>query len=290
MDLISRPSKRIRVSLHSLIFPHSHRSEITSDHIKQIRRSFRASGVVQSLNAIPAKLPIEGLTQAAIESNEIITLNINCLHGRARIEAAKNYLVGDNAWWYVDLYSTLTEEEEAYLIQGSIQRENLDGEIIKNVLLGNKRWEAHLDDNKNGRSHKITLLGRMKKEVNADLWHALQRLTPFDGLWEEPFSFGAFSNTALTPLQEPLVKYLKAIYDFWSELPVGSTDRNTISLLSLMCPRVSTDCDRIYSLFQAGSIFTNLIDPHLRRTALDIVLNTDYAMIPTLGSLHKNLA
>jgi len=69
-----------------------------------------------------------------------------------------------------------------------------------------------------------------------ELSERFYKLQPFEGLWDEGVHIGSFGNLSPFQMKPQVIKYLDAIYSFWSSLPPGSADTDTVRLLHLLCP------------------------------------------------------
>ncbi|TAQ83715.1 hypothetical protein B7494_g7958 [Chlorociboria aeruginascens] len=106
--------------------------------------------------------------------------HLTCLHGRHRIQAAREILPPTDAWWAVDLYladahpelrTTLVEEyaNEAKPSDGEIYRKVWQYEREGNVCF-TKRWKAHLSD------HGRRGLRQLRDHGDGDTLHKLFNL------------------------------------------------------------------------------------------------------------------
>ena len=113
-----------RIKLEMLYFRWNEPRELDTKNVEKLKACFRKSGCRRLLvqNHIPAiideqclntAIQSSGITAAMLTNNyekeypELIlpaTYQLLCLHGRHRIQAAKEYLSPRDKWWTVDLY------------------------------------------------------------------------------------------------------------------------------------------------------------------------------------------
>lgn len=124
-DKLSKYKGTARISLEHLHFPHPCR-QVDYRIIYQLKRDFEGEGCIKDdpnnrvpaviddeiLNAGLEKLQISIDTFTATSKNKPPLLQLGrdvrleCLHGKHRILAAKDFLDVPDRWWMVDLYST----------------------------------------------------------------------------------------------------------------------------------------------------------------------------------------
>ena len=113
-----------RVRLKTLHFPGDALSVINRKNVKRLKKIFAIEGCLRwkTENHVPAIIGADDLEKAIQQSmttseqllnpprGEYVELvfpadyRLECLHGRHRIQAAKESLWSENRWWTVDLY------------------------------------------------------------------------------------------------------------------------------------------------------------------------------------------
>lgn len=168
------------------------------------------------------------------------------------------------------------------LIRGSMfQSKYSDGLIMRSILQGEKAWWGAV-----GESKKKTMKRLLS---NLTVLPALKKLVQYDGLWVEEAGWGNLSSvSSLSGHETEITKYIKAIAAFWGSLPEGSCDDTTAANLELLCPKVPVEKKRILTMFKNRLLFQRLPDGE-RYRALELVLDTKYALIPTIRSFVNNL-
>ena len=96
---------------------------LNQKNIKRLEKIFELEGCLRldPEHHIPVIIDLETLTQSLDQSDvrrgELFTsttppelllprrYRVNCLHGRHRVAAARNFLFASDRWWTVDLYS-----------------------------------------------------------------------------------------------------------------------------------------------------------------------------------------
>lgn len=117
-----------RVRLESLHFEWNEPRELSRKNVERLKEIFRTENVrrLEPSNHIPAVVD-ETVLDAAARASEVLAENLLsnpdngppflkisphnrliCLHGRHRIQAAREILPPTDAWWTVDLYLTGT--------------------------------------------------------------------------------------------------------------------------------------------------------------------------------------
>ena len=113
-----------RVSLDVFHFPRDQPRELDTKHVEFLKGCFRKEGCrpLEIRNRVPAVIE-QHFLEAAIRSSgisarELLTnqpngcpelvfpagFQLQCLHGRHRIQAAREFLSPRDKWWAVDLY------------------------------------------------------------------------------------------------------------------------------------------------------------------------------------------
>ncbi|KAK3167632.1 hypothetical protein OEA41_010759 [Lepraria neglecta] len=204
--------------------------------------------------------------------------NLDCLHGKYRIAAAKSFLyLPDDKWWTVDLYSDRLSQTLRRDIREDYanSRNFCDGDIFRQIRYcqlnhddaGEGRWWARLSDSK-------------RKDVKS-----LQRSKELKPL--------ALALDELLPLlnvkcPEELRHYVHHIRDYWLRVLDKNhelkplVDFGTIRLLQIRNPWASAvDNDVVKDLMRDHILFPLITDLNLRSRILKNILATD-CIIPSL--------
>ncbi|KAL5352248.1 hypothetical protein ACLOAV_002195 [Pseudogymnoascus australis] len=175
------------------------------------------------------------------------SFHLECLHGRHRIEAGREFLDPGNDWWTVDLYlSDLNVDLKTCLVEEySNEEKPSDGEIYYKMrryhfqrnFSFEMRWKARL---RGKRQQYLLTLTR-----NEAMTAAFDDLLDIPGLW------GGMKITTLHKMMAlkcdtELLHYLRRIKQVWSDLvsgnkaAMGKIDQATVKALELKAPRAST--------------------------------------------------
>ena len=121
------------------------------------------------------------------------SVSLRCLHGRHRIEAARQHLALTGKWWVVNLYveDHLSEPSRLTLRSESQNSKSFfDGDIYRQLRIcqqlgdqgGKKKWLSRLSDVK--RRDVLQLEKRAEKCLRTnDFQQTLDSLIPYRGLW-----------------------------------------------------------------------------------------------------------
>jgi hypothetical protein len=112
-----------RVSIESIYFERNRSHELDIRHVETLKDHFRANGChrLEVRNHIPAIIDQQdldvALEAAKTSAEELLNRpakyyrelvfpvrSLECLHGRHRIEAGRDFLSPCDSWWTVDLY------------------------------------------------------------------------------------------------------------------------------------------------------------------------------------------
>ena len=154
-----------------------------------------------------------------------------------------------------------------------------DGEVLRSMLKGERYPAVHPRTEKMA---ELLLQPNIKTE--------LLKLIEYEGLWTHgSYYISSLSSvSSLCGHESEIIKYLKAIEEFWGSLPTGAQDETTVSQLNLRCPSVPQDAKEIEKMFQRDVLFQN-IPAHRRSLALTQVLCSNFVFIPTIQSLFDHL-
>lgn len=115
----------------------------------------------------------------------------------------------------------------------------------------------------------------------------LKNLIKYQGLWTQDTALASLSSVSSLPGHEhEIIKYLKAINEFWGLLPDGAADKETVRRLNLLCPFAPQDATTIKDMFDENHLFQD-IPAKDKKDALDKVLNSNFVFIPTFHSLNQ---
>ena len=294
MPAITNPSRdgptptlvrRLRVRLSAIKFPES---VLDESKVAALQSIFNDQILDRSSNAIPADIADVDIPNLDHE-NSILNIDdeniiIKCLNGKHRVAAARKTLSETDQWWFVDVFR-LTLQQRTELIGGASNTscEHQLGLTLRKALLEDSSFEKDLNDHPG----ILKVVHSLKKRP--EVWNKLVALLPYEGLWTGKFHIGNFKAIHYVDgLQPELLRYLGTIYDFWSALPEGSQDPETVSSLHLLCPQVDRDRSTIISMFGSGLLF-NKLGPDQRQHALETVLNSNHSMINTMWSFFSTL-
>ncbi|KAL2049567.1 hypothetical protein ABVK25_010146 [Lepraria finkii] len=220
-------------------------------------------------------------------------VELDCLHGKHRIAAAKKFLyLPDDKWWTVDLYADRLSHPLRRDIREDYanSRNFCDGDIFRQIRFcqinqdhaGEGRWWARLSDSKR---KDVKQLQRSKELKPLAL--ALDELLPYVGFWPG-LRLGTFHRLLNVKCPEELRHYVHHIRDYW--LPVLDhnhelkplVDFGTVRLLQTRNPWASAvDNDVVKDLMRDHILFPLITDFNLRSRILKNILATD-CIIPSL--------
>ncbi|KAK6380192.1 hypothetical protein LTS17_005381 [Exophiala oligosperma] len=190
---------------------------------------------------------------------------LTCLHGRHRIQAARETLDPTDAWWTVDFYlkdsdpdlrTTLAEEY-------SNEVKPSDGEIYRKIRLyereGNicfkKRWKARLS------THGQRGLRQLFGHRDGELAVAFDNLLDIPGLWDG-MRISTIHKVMSMKCDEEVLHYLEHIRKVWHTLLRGNradlqkVDQITVKALEGRAPRYSRkDALLLQGQLLSGQIF-----------------------------------
>ncbi|KAB8226960.1 uncharacterized protein BDW43DRAFT_317277 [Aspergillus alliaceus] len=117
------------------------------------------------------------------------------------------------------------------------------------------------------------------------IMRALDRLTPFPGLWADiSFAFPRRLVECACPME--ICNYLNSIYGIWStafEEESIHVDVNSVRLVENLMPESTADKQLIESLMDNGTLFPSLGDENIRKSVLQRLLETKGRIL----SLHS---
>ncbi|CAI6337035.1 unnamed protein product [Periconia digitata] len=309
-----------RVHLRSLDFSHNltqqkHR-EISKKNVDRLRNIFSRNGCLrlQEENFINATVDAESLgdamANAKITQASLLQLragsdlpllsfrHLQCLSGAHRIEAAKEFLDGNDQWWVVRLFSNNTPQPilsrviELY----SNEQKPSDGDIFRKIRLYHRErdttsenlWWSYLDHSK-----PKDLSQLLNKESMAS---AFDSLIEIPGLWAG-VRLGTLQRLLALKCDEEMIRYLKHIKWVWDAiLSCGNTKLDgsvvnalTVEKLELLCPKYSqSDKKTILQLMEENVLFPSVRDAEVRRKLFMNICSSP-VLIPSLRTFFETL-
>ncbi|KAL6242584.1 hypothetical protein RBB50_010230 [Rhinocladiella similis] len=274
-----------RVRLENLHFEWNEPRELNRKNVERLKEIFRTENVhrLEPRNHIPAVVE-EAELDAATRASEVLAENllsnpddgppwlkfppshrVSCLHGRHRIQAARETLPPTDAWWTVDLYLTDSNPElRTTLVEEYANEEKpSDGEIYRKIRQyereGNvcfkKRWKARLSD------HGRRGLRQLFDHGNGELAAAFDRLLDIPGLWDG-MRISTLHKMIGMKCDEEVLHYLEHVGKVWHGLLRGDkvalrkVDQATVKALELRAPRYSRqDALLLQGQLLSGQIF-----------------------------------
>nr|KAK5449229.1 hypothetical protein LTR18_002318 [Exophiala xenobiotica] len=217
-----------------------------------------------------------------------VGVRLTCLHGRHRIQAAREFLSPRDKWWIADLYlagkcttsqgGTLTSiwTDSSSDVQRSLIEEYANETIPPDGEIYRKIRHYHFQRNYSFECRWwARLRGCRARNLKSLLSHP-EIAAGFDALLDVP---GLWSGMQLTTLHKMLalrtddtpppeidpwqeiLNYLEHIRKFWYDLledpsALSQIDDQTVRFVELRAPRASTrDAEEIQSKLQVGQIF-----------------------------------
>ncbi|ETN44455.1 uncharacterized protein HMPREF1541_10636 [Cyphellophora europaea CBS 101466] len=275
-----------RVRLEHMHFEWNETRELNRKNVQRLREVFRTENVrrLEPRNHIPAvvdQAELDSALQLSKCSAETLLSNTNaeppelkfparhrvtCLHGRHRVQAARETLPPTDAWWVVDFYlkdsnpgfrTTLIEEysNEEKPSDGEIYRKIRQYEREGNICF-KKRWKALLS--KHGRRSLQQLSNHREGELAA----AFDNLLDIPGLWAG-MRISTLHKIMQMKCDEEVIHYLFHIKNIWDGLlrrdkaALQRVDEATVEALETRAPRCSRqDALLLEGQLLSGQIFT----------------------------------
>ncbi|KAL4984462.1 hypothetical protein BDW68DRAFT_180652 [Aspergillus falconensis] len=263
------------------IYYHSE-SKLDSVKLDRLRRIFRKDGcrrldirnhatAVVSREVLETSLSNAGVSQKALLTNppnqfpvlRFESGQLQCLHGRHRIEVGKELLPPTDRWWTFDIYlSDMSAELRTSLLEEySNEKPPTDGEVYRKIrqyenehnTRFRKRWWSRLTPNKEKRLKALL--------AHEEFRDAFDKLLPIPGLWCG-LRIGSLAKLMAVKCDEEILNYLGFIQEFWSSIvaPDGlmRVDQQTVERLQLMAPGVSAaDSREVHGLVISGQVFSD---------------------------------
>ncbi|KFX95974.1 hypothetical protein V490_03610 [Pseudogymnoascus sp. VKM F-3557] len=305
-----------RISLDVLFFRQDQPREPNKRQADFLVDCFRKEGChrLPFCNHVPAIIDQESLdaamqrlgktADALLTNNEVpdypllefpTSFHLECLHGRHRIEAGREFLDPGDDWWTVDLYlSDLNVDLKTCLVEEySNEEKPSDGEIYYKMrryhfqrnFSFEMRWKARL---RGKRQQYLLTLTR-----NEAMTAAFDDLLDIPGLW------GGMKITTLHKMMAlkcdtELLHYLRHIKQVWSDLvggnkaAMGKIDQATVKALELRAPRASTaDAEFLRIRVRGGEVFSAFDD--CERDDIWSRLECVEGLIPSLATFFKDI-
>ncbi|KAF1948546.1 hypothetical protein CC80DRAFT_556252 [Byssothecium circinans] len=236
-----------RISLEVLHFQSNQPRELSQKNVERLKEIFRIEKIhrLNPRNHIPAVIhqsDLEDAIQASDTTAERLLSNpaneppllafpaghrLTCLHGRHRVQAARETLPPTDAWWTVDLYLADSNPalETTLVEEYSNEKKPSDGEIYCKIrqyeqernLCFKNRWKARLSD------HGRRALRQLQD--HEELTAAFDDLLGIPGLWDGMRISTLHKMTGMN-CDDVILHRLELIKEVWSKL-VG---RNKMAL------------------------------------------------------------
>ncbi|KAF1352972.1 hypothetical protein EJ07DRAFT_13857, partial [Lizonia empirigonia] len=309
---------RAKVPLDFLHFSEHSPRDVDRGNVQRLMGVFREEGVkrLQNEHHIPAVVGKDDLLSAVqLSGVSLVDLlnssqenpprltfsdgyRLRCLHGKHRIEAAKNSacLQGQDRWWTVTLYSEgmlspVIQAQRSLVEDYSSSRVFSDGLIFRKIVeyegpneFARQHWWSWLTD------CKKDILGRIfaHKEYNA----ALRKLIRIPALLDD-LKITVWHKIIATRSDEEFVHYFARIlttFDhicgreerLWSAL-----DRDSVLHVQSRCPGVSLDDQRFLQRLTHERRIFRAVDDTARQEIWKRLRGIEH-LIPTLGTLQKD--
>ncbi|OBT79449.1 hypothetical protein VF21_02102 [Pseudogymnoascus sp. 05NY08] len=221
--------------------------------------------------------------------------HLECLHGRHRIEAGREFLHPGDDWWTVDLYlSDLNVDLKTCLVEEySNEEKPSDGEIYYKMRRYHfqrnfnfeMRWKARLRGKRKG--YLLTLTR------NETLTAAFDDLLDIPGLWGG-MKISTLHTVMALKCDTELLHYLRRIKQVWSDLvrgnkaAMGKIDQATVKALEMRAPRASTaDAEFLRIRVRGGELFSAFDD--WERDDIWSRLTCVEGLIPSLATFFKDI-
>ncbi|KAH7033935.1 hypothetical protein B0J12DRAFT_766223 [Macrophomina phaseolina] len=294
-----------KVDLHSISMNYG--QETNPDTVKRLIKIFQTQGCARldPANHVPVLVEQSVLDQALRDANaspsdllqqfatNLPHINfppeykLTCVHGHHRLLAAEAYLLPEERWWCVDLYTSDISESTRERISDAYSNfgDCSDGEKFLQICRyqdredeeAKLRWTSRLSPNKQEILQKI--------QRTEWLFQALAKLTPFRGLWAD-FYLGQFRNILTWKCREEISRYLGEIYVVWSRITsdapsaVELIDSHTVRQLQGRVPKYSTqDQDAVRALFENGEAFPKVAEDSQRTIILRNIFSLDTIVV-----------
>ncbi|KAI9888420.1 MAG: hypothetical protein M1814_000482 [Vezdaea aestivalis] len=244
-----------------------------------------------------SNLGVDAIRRCAPEAAPELVLpaecSLQCLHGKHRVYAARQWLAPWDLWWAVDLYSSaLPERTRIHFREEYSNSQNFsDGEILRYVRLyrlrGDEReaarWVARLSENKQRSCRRLHSSPR--------LISAIDKLLPYGGLWPA-FQLGSMPTILSLRCEEEILCYLDHIRSLWSRVAEGfewTVDEPTVRLLQCRAPQAYLeDRQAIQELMDDRSVFSRAAESEARSCIATRLLATG-CMIPSLHTFFEDV-
>ncbi|KAH7330033.1 hypothetical protein BKA65DRAFT_404486, partial [Rhexocercosporidium sp. MPI-PUGE-AT-0058] len=270
-----------RIRLEVLHFPQNEPRELDQKNVERLKGYFEKGQCHRvGRNHIPAVIDQAQLSEALRDSKVSAKTLLNntdphpelkfpvgsqlhCLHGRHRIQAARESLKPRDSWWTVDLYLADADHKlkTALIEEYANEKPPSAGAIYCKIykyrqerdLYSEGRWRSRLSKND---TRCLKQLSR-----HPDLKAAFDDLLDLPGLWED-MRISTLSKVISMGCKENAVHYLKGIKDVWSQIfrhdkqAMRMLDHATVKAVELTSPKHSKrDAEMLHGQLVNGQIF-----------------------------------
>ncbi|PVH68124.1 hypothetical protein DL98DRAFT_475067, partial [Cadophora sp. DSE1049] len=274
-----------RIRLDVLHFPQNEPRELDQKNLERLKGYFKNGQCHRAeRNHIPAVIDQAQLSEVLRDSKVSAKTLLNntdphpmlkfpvgsqlhCLHGRHRIQAAREVLKPRESWWTVDLYLAGTCHHSSSRLKTALIEEYANekppsaGEIYCKIykytqerdLYSEGRWRSRLSEN------DTRCLDQLSR--HPDLKAGFDDLLDLPGLWGG-MRISTLSKVMSMGCSENAVHYLKGIKDVWSQIfhhdkqAMRMLDNATVKAVELTSPKHSKrDAQMLHGQLVSGRIF-----------------------------------
>ncbi|KAH0563187.1 hypothetical protein GP486_002246 [Trichoglossum hirsutum] len=301
------------IGLEVLCFRPDLRRDLDQNNVERLRRSFRTAGCnpLPLKNHIPAVINEDDLNTALITSgcsaqrlvdhtqSEYPELEfppgyqLECLHGKHRVQAARGIFPPGQGRWIVDLYSSDISKELGIILREEYSNEMKpnDGEIYRNMQLHRREGNFHCS-----MRWRAWLSGKREQNIEQLFGHhkfkaAFDKLLDIPGLWPG-MRITTLHKTFGSKIDEEALKYLKFIRDDWTDIVgkqgLGRVDPKTVKAVQMRAPGVfKEDRNALEYRIHNGEIFSHFANEE-REKIWDKLCALDH-LVPSLYTFFRDL-
>ncbi|KAL9129890.1 MAG: hypothetical protein Q9217_001790 [Psora testacea] len=242
-----------RVKIDKLVYTDNDVRQFDPRNKDRLVSIFRFQGCCRddAVHRVPALIEPELYHEA--DGNGFLDLStpVRCLHGRHRLEAAKEFLPVGDQWWTVDFFpQDVSADGKAAIRRRYANESNIsDGEIYRHLRLcvrasnvdGMNHWLSRLSGSMRRdiqRLEKLALLQRPWQMFR----DSLDKLLDYPGLWPA-LQLGAFHRLLTIHCPEEMTRYVDRIHLTWARvcyLHRKDLDAATVRALEGKCPYLSS--------------------------------------------------
>ncbi|TVY13719.1 hypothetical protein LARI1_G009020, partial [Lachnellula arida] len=305
-----------RVRLEVLHFQWDELRETSRKNVERLKEVFRTDEIrrLEPRNHIPAVVnqsDLDNAIQASEISAETLLRNpdndpplltfpahhrLTCLHGRHRVQAARETLPPTDAWWTVDLYvaDTNSELRTTLVEEYSNEEKPSDGEVYRKVRQYEREGNAVEGSSFRPRAEgSSTALRQLFDYKDGELTAAFDDLLDIPGLWDG-MRISTLHKMIGMKCDEEVLHYLEHIKVVWHRLLRGDktalqkVDQATVRALELKAPRYSKqDSQVLQGQLLSGQIFS-AFGQQEREAIWNELRCIDY-LIPSLFTFFEDL-